>query len=392
MLAEQNTPIYLDHNATTPVDPGVFAAMEPFLKSAFGNPSSVGHSHGHAASVAVERAREQIAETIGARPQEIVFTGSCTEANNLAVLGAARANPEKRHFVTTTIEHPAVLEPAKALEREGWSVTYVAVDENGKVSPDAIAEAITEKTALVSVMAANNEVGTLQPIAAIGALCAAREVLFHTDLAQAIAYIDVNVDRDNIHLASLSAHKAYGPKGMGALYIRSRRPRVRLAPLLFGGGQEKGLRPGTLNVPGIVGMGEAFRLARSRRVEDARMAGSLCGSFKDRLLSAIPGARLNGHPIDRLPNNLSFSIEGVEPLALIRNLHGVISLSAASACATDKIETSHVLLAMFGNTPRARGAFRIAPGRFTTSDELEAAFKAITTEAERLATIARPAA
>lgn len=392
MTAEQNTPIYLDHNATTPVDPSVFTATEPFLKSAFGNPSSVEHSHGHAASVAVERARGQIAETIRGRPQEIVFTGSCTEANNLAILGVARASPEKRHLVTTTIEHPAVLEPAKALEREGWSVTYVAVDENGRVSPDAIAEAITEKTALVSVMAANNEVGTLQPTAAIGAICASRGVLFHTDLAQAIAYVDVDVERDNIHLASLSAHKAYGPKGMGALYVRSRRPRARLAPLLFGGGQEKGLRPGTLNVPGIVGMGEAFRLARSRRAADASRLGSLCGSFKDRLLSAIPGARLNGHPIDRLPNNLSFSIEGVEPLALIRSLRGVVSFSASSACATDKIETSHVLLAMFGNTPRARGAFRIAPGRFTTQDQMEAALNAITTEAVRLAAMARPAA
>ncbi|MGJ5065238.1 cysteine desulfurase family protein [Bradyrhizobium oligotrophicum] len=392
MSAEQKTPIYLDHNATTPVDPSVFAGMEPFLKSMFGNPSSVEHTHGHAASLAVEHAREQVAQTIGAKPQEIVFTGSCTEANNLAVLGVARANPEKRHLVTTTIEHPAVLEPARALEREGWSITYVGVDENGRVSPDAIAEAITEKTALVSVMAANNEVGTLQPIAAIGALCAARGVLFHSDLAQAIAHVDVNVDRDNIHLASLSAHKAYGPKGMGALYIRSRRPRARLVPLWFGGGQEKGLRPGTLNVPGIVGMGEAFRLARARRAPDTSKLGMMCSNFRDRLLSSIPGARLNGHPVDRLPNNLSFSIEGVEPLALIRSLRGVVSFSASSACSTDKIETSHVLLAMFGNTPRARAAFRIAPGRFTAPEEMEAALQAIVTEAARLAAMARPAA
>jgi cysteine desulfurase len=392
MSCEQRSPIYLDHNATTPVDPEVFAAMEPFLRSHFGNPSSVEHAHGHAASVAVERAREQVAETIGARPQEIIFTGSCTEANNLAILGVAKANHEKRHFVTTTVEHAAVLEPARALERQGWSVTYVGVDENGRASPDAIGAAITDETALVSVMAANNEVGTVQPIAAIGALCAARGVLFHSDLAQSVAYLDVQVERDNIHLASLSAHKAYGPKGIGALYVRSRRPRARIAPLTYGGGQEKNLRPGTLNTPGIVGMGEAFRLARTHKLEDGVRLRTWCCAFRDRLLAAIPRVFLNGHPAERLPNNLSFSIESVEPLALIRSLRDKVSFSASSACATDKIETSHVLVAMFGNTRRARSAFRIAPGRFTTSEQMEVALQAIIEEAGRLAAMAQPAA
>ena len=221
MSTAQSSAIYLDHNATTPVDVAVFAAMEPYLKSLFGNPSSIEHGHGHAAAMAVDRARAQVAEAIGASPQDIIFTGSCTEANNLAILGTARAHPQKRHLITTVIEHPAVLEPARALAREGWAITYIPVNENGMVSLDAIAEAITDDTALVSVMAANNEVGTLQPIAAIGALCAARGVLFHSDLAQVIAHIDVDVGRDNIHLASLSAHKAYGPKGVGALYVRS---------------------------------------------------------------------------------------------------------------------------------------------------------------------------
>jgi cysteine desulfurase len=392
MIANHSSPIYLDHNATTPIDPAVFAAMEPFLKSLFGNPSSVEHSHGHVAAIAVDRAREQVADAIGARPQEIIFTGSCTEADNLAILGVAKAHPDKRHLVTTKIEHPAVLEPARALEREGWSVTYIGVDDNGRVSPDAIAEAIMDNTALVSVMAANNEVGTLQPITAIGALCAARGVLFHTDLAQAVCYVDINVERDSIHLASLSAHKAHGPKGVGALYVRSRRPRARIAPLLVGGGQEKGIRPGTLNTAGIVGMGEAFRLARSRRSTDVARMLDLCGDFRDQLLADIPGTHLNGHPVERLPNNLSFSIDGVEPLALIRILRDVVSFSASSACATDKIETSHVLLAMFRDTPRARGAFRIAPGRFTTPDEMKIALQSIVKEAGRLAAMALPAA
>lgn len=392
MSSEQSSAIYLDHNATTPVDPAVFDAMAPYLKSLFGNPSSVEHSHGHAAAIAVDRAREQVAETINARSQEIVFTGSCTEANNLAILGVARAHPDKRHLITTVIEHPAILEPARALEREGWSITYIKVDESGRVSPDAIADAITDQTALVSVMGANNEVGTLQPIKAIGDLCAARGVLFHSDLAQVIAYVNVDVERDNIHLASLSAHKAYGPKGVGALYIRSRRPRARIAPLMFGGGQERGLRPGTLNTAGIVGMGEAFRLARSRRTDEAARLRSLCVDFRDRLLSVVRGVSLNGDPVERLPNNLSFSIEGVEPLALIRSLRDRISFSASSACATDKIETSHVLLAIFGNTPRARGAFRIAPGRFTTPEDMVIAVEALAEEATRLAAMARPAA
>jgi cysteine desulfurase len=380
--------IYLDHNATTPVDPAVFVAMEPYLKTLFGNPSSVEHEHGHAAALAVDRAREHVAKTIGARPQDIVFTGSCTEANNLAVLGVARAQPNKRHLITTRIEHPAVLEPARALEREGWRVTYLEVDEYGRVSPDAVALALTDDTALVSVMAANNEVGTLQPIGAIGALCAARDVLFHSDLAQMIAYRNVDVERDDIHLASLSAHKVYGPKGIGALYVRSRKPRVKIAPLMYGGGQERGLRPGTLNTAAIVGMGEAFELARRRKHEDGTRLRSLCNQFRDELIAAVPGVLLNGHPEERLPNNLSFSMDGIEPLALIRRLRDRISFSASSACATDKVETSHVLLAMFGDVPRARGAFRIAPGRFITEEEMQMGLRMIIKEVGQLRGVA----
>lgn len=385
-------PLYLDHNATTPIDPAVIAAMEPFLREIFGNPASVEHAHGHAAGLAVDRARAQVAEALGAQPREIIFTGSCTEANNLAILGVARAHPDKKHIVTTAIEHPAILEPARALEQDGWRVTYAPVDDTGRVSVATIADAITEETALVSVMAANNEVGTLQPIRAIGELCESRGVLFHSDLAQLVAYCAVDVERDHIHLASLSAHKAYGPKGIGALYMRARKPKARIAPILFGGGQERGLRPGTLNTAAIVGMGEALAIARRSAENDGTRLRAMCDLFRDRLQASLPGARLNGHPAERLANNLSFSIDGVEPLALIRNLRGDLSFSAASACASDKIETSHVLRAMFGDTARARTAFRIAPGRHTSQADMDRALDLILSEAAVLSTFAQPAA
>lgn len=386
------SPTYLDHNATTPLDPAVVAAMEPYLREIFGNPASVEHAHGHTAGLAVERARAQVAEALGAQPKEIVFTGSCTEANNLAIIGVARAHGDKKHIVTSAIEHPAILEPARALERDGWRVTYAPVDEAGRVSVEAIANAITEETSLVSVMAANNEVGTLQPIRAIGEVCEARGVLFHTDLAQVVAYGSVDVERDHIHLASLSAHKTYGPKGIGALYVRARKPKARVAPILFGGGQERGLRPGTLNTAAIVGMGEALSIARRSAAADGQRLRTMCDGFRDRLLASLPTAKLNGHPVERLANNLSFSIEGVEPLALIRNLRADLSFSASSACATDKIETSHVLKAMFGDTARARSAFRIAPGRYTLQTDMDRALELILAEARLLTSFARPAA
>lgn len=369
--------VYLDHNATTPLDPAVWEAMVPYFTTHFGNPSSVEHAHGNEASAAVEHAREQVARAIGARPTEVVFTGSCTEANNLAILGVARAQEGWRHFVTTQVEHPSVLETFRALEREGHRVTYLGVDEYGRVDPDAVAGALADDTVLVSVMAANNEVGTLQPIREIGVICEAVGVLFHSDLAQALAYVPVDVAKAHVHLASVSGHKAYGPKGVGALYLRSRGPRVRIAPVLFGGGQERGLRSGTVNVPLVVGLGEALARAVNQRGIDAERLRASCGALYQRLANA-GGVWLNGHPDERLPNSLSLSAEGVEPLALIRMLRGTVSFSASSACATHEVRTSHVLLAMFGDSWRARQAFRLAPGRFTTEDELDLA-------AERLA-------
>lgn len=382
--------IYLDHNATTPIDPYVIDAMEPYLRDLFGNPSSIEHEHGHVAALAVDRARQQVADSIGARPNEIIFTGSCSEANNLAILGVARAHPEKRHLVVSAIEHPAVIEPARALEKEGWRITYLPVDEMGRVSLASVEAALTTETALVSIMAANNEVGTLQPIRMFGEVCNAHGVLFHTDLAQFMAHGDVDVERDNIHLASLSAHKVYGPKGIGALYVRSRKPRARIAPILFGGGQERGLRPGTLNTAGIVGLGEALSCARRLAKVDGQRLRKMCDAFRDRLQIGISGVQLNGHPTERLANNLSFSIDGVEPLALMRRLREKVSFSASSACATDKIETSHVLKAMFGDTVRARTAFRIAPGRHTSQSDMDRALEEILLEANILQKISPP--
>ena len=382
----RSRPIYLDHNATTPVDPAVLEAMLPFFTEAFGNPSSVDHAYGHEAAGAVEQARAQVARTIGVRPEEIVFTGSCTEANNLAIIGVARALAAPGHFITTAIEHPSVLESFRAIEREGHSVTYLGVDAEGRLDADEVAANITDRTRLVSVMAANNEVGTIQPLRDIGAICEARDILFHSDLAQAAAYLPLNAEQAGFHLASISAHKAYGPKGVGALYVRSRRPRARLAPLVYGGGQERGLRSGTVSTPLVVGMGAALERAQSRRESDADRLRKMTERLATRLCDALDGVWRNGSRDARIPHTLSVSIEGLEPLALMRALRDVVSFSASSACSTREVRTSPVLLAMFGEGWRARQAFRLAPGRFTTEEEVEQAADALVAAAERLRT------
>lgn len=364
-------PIYLDHNATTPADPRVVEAMIPYFTGVFGNPSSVEHAHGHAAQGAVAEARSRVARALGARDNEIVFTGSCTEANNIAILGSARAQPDRRHLITSAVEHPAVLEPMRELARQGYELTVLPVDQFGRVDPDQLAVTLRDDTLLVSVMGANNEVGTVQPLAEIGALCEARGALFHTDLAQLMAHGSFDVAANNVHLASVSGHKAYGPKGVGALYARSRGPRARLAAIGFGGSQERGLRSGTLNVPLIVGLAEALAIcAKEGRAEGERLT-AMCRDFGDRITASVDGVQLNGHPTERIPGNCSLSIAAVEPLALMHRLRDVASFSASSACSTDKVETSHVLLAMFGDTPRARQAFRVSPGRFTTAAEMD---------------------
>ena len=378
MSSQLPVPIYLDHNATTPVDPAVLEAMLPFFQSEFGNPSSSHHRHGNRAQDAVSKARGKIAKALGARESEIVFTSGCTEANNIALLGAARARPEKTHLITSAIEHPAVLEPLRSLVAEGFELTEVRPDETGRISPESIEREIRPETGLVSIMGANNEVGTTQPIAEIGAICEARDVIFHSDLAQVMAHRTVDVAKEHIHLASISGHKAYGPKGIGALYVRSRSPRIRLQPIVLGGGQEKGLRSGTLNVPLIVGLGEAIEHAgRLAEKEEARL-DELCENFFAKVSKTINGVTRNGHPTERIAGLVSLSIDGVEPFALMQRLNSIASFSASSACSTNSVETSHVLLAMFGDSPRARTAFRVSPGRYTTEAEMSLFADALT--------------
>ncbi|HEV2680599.1 MAG TPA: cysteine desulfurase family protein [Rhodanobacter sp.] len=377
-------PIYLDHNATTPLDPTVFEAMRPYFLEHFGNPSSVEHIYGLTAATAVERAREQVARAINADAGEIVFTGSCTEADNLAILGVARAAKASGHFITSQIEHPAVLEAFRQLEKEGHAVTYLPVDEVAQIRLEELEAAFRPNTLMVSIMGGNNEVGTLQPLADIGRLCASKGALFHSDLAQLPAYVAIDVKKMGLHLASFSAHKAYGPKGVGALYVGRQRPRIKLEPLLWGGGHERSLRPGTLNTPMIVGMGESMELANRRLAKTIGLVTTNREKLRDRLLTSVDGIELNGHPTNRLPSNLSLSIDGVEPLALMRLLRNEIAFSASSACSTHEVKTSHVLLAMFGDVARARGAFRLSPGRFTTGTEVETAAEAITAGVSRL--------
>jgi len=377
-------PIYLDHNATTPMDPRVVEAMLPYFTEHFGNPSSVEHVYGAFAANAVEAARAKIAGAIGAQSAEIVFTGSCTEANNLAIIGAVRATKKQQRLVTTQIEHPAVLESFRQLEREGHQVTYLSVDGIGLVRLDELENALKAGVYLVSIMGANNEVGTLQPLAEAARLCAANGALLHADLAQMPSYFPLDMRELGLDLASFSGHKIYGPKGVGALYVRRRRPRTQLEPLTWGGGHERGLRNGTLNTPLIVAMGEAMAIAGKECQKNARTVAATRDILRKHLTEALPGLVVNGHPTKRLPSNLSVSIDGIEPLGLIRLLRGDIAFSASSACSTEDVKTSHVLLAMFGDTPRAQRAFRLSPGRSTTPREIQQASKHILEGVARL--------
>lgn len=370
-------PIYLDSNATTPVDARVLKAMLPWFSDAFGNPSSVEHAYGAEAASGIERAREQVAQAIGARSSEVVFTGSCTEADNLAIVGTVRAAGGIRHIVSTAIEHPAVLESLRELEREGHRITIVNVDESGVVRLDELEAAVRDGAFLVSVMGANNEVGTLQPLAAIGRFCQASGALFHSDLAQLPAYARIQVEELGLDLASFSGHKVYGPKGVGALYVRRRRPRIAVSPLTWGGGQEKGIRSGTVNTPLVVAFGEAMALAAKDWKADCARVKALRDTMRDQLLRDVPGVLVNGHPDRRLANNLSVSVEGIEPLALMRLLRQTVAFSASSACSTESFVTSHVLLAMWGDGQRSRQAFRVSPGRFTTEQEVNLATAAL---------------
>jgi cysteine desulfurase len=366
--------IYLDHHATTPVAPSVVEAMLPFFTEQFGNPSSTQHVFGLEARAAVDEARARIAALIGANPQEIVFTSGATESDNLAIRGVARGLASRgRHIVTSAIEHSAVLEPCRSLQREGFEVTEVGVGADGLVSAEAVAAALRPETILVSVMAANNEVGTLQPVEAIGALCRERGVLFHTDAVQAVGHLPVDVSRWSADLVSISAHKMYGPKGVGALYVRrDRKPRVRLQPQAEGGGQERGTRSGTLNVPGIVGFGAAAALATEFLAGDGP---DRIRRLRDRLLSAlregIEGVDVNGAVAPRLPGNLHVSIPRAEAETLILSLGRQIALSSGAACAEAGGKGSHVLRAMGLPDEKVYTSLRFGIGRYNTDAEID---------------------
>jgi len=369
-------PIYLDNHATTPVDPKVVEAMLPYFSEYFGNPSSITHHYGWEAEAGVKKAREIIAESINASPEEIIFTSGATEANNLAIKGIAENYfNQGRHIITLATEHHAVLDPCEYLEKLGFEVTYLPVEKDGLINLETLEKSLREDTILVSIMAANNEIGVLQPLAEIGELCRDRGVFFHTDAAQALGKIPLDVQGMQIDVMSLTAHKLYGPKGIGALYVRRRNPRVRLAAQLHGGGQEKGLRSGTLYPPQIVGFGEAVRLA----LEERETEGKRQKELRDRLweqLQQLDEVYLNGHPSQRLPGNLNVSFAGVDGAALLLGLQNQIAVSSGSACSTTSTAPSHVLTALGRSQDLAYASLRFGLGRFTTEAEIEMAGKA----------------
>jgi cysteine desulfurase len=390
-------PVYLDHHATTPVDSRVLEAMTPYFTQSFGNPSSRGHVLGWEAEAAVDAARAQVAAAMGASEKEIVFTSGATESNNLAILGAARMHGRGR-VVTATTEHPAVLDTCRQLEREGFSVTYLTPERTGEVPPGRVREALTDDTILVSLMLANNEIGTIQAIAQIGAICRERGVLFHTDAVQGFGKVPFDVQATSVDLASVSAHKIYGPKGVGALYVRSRHPRVRLQPLLFGGGQERGVRSGTLNVPGIVGLGRAAELAVAAMPEEAPRLRTLRARLHDGIVPRLDSVTLNGPPLpgiapdgsladgaveSRLPANLNLSFAGVDGEALLVSLKDV-AVSSGSACTSASLEPSHVLRAIGVPDDLAHASIRFGLGRWTTAEEIDFAAAAVVRSVERL--------
>ncbi|MEM9540695.1 MAG: aminotransferase class V-fold PLP-dependent enzyme [Cyanobacteria bacterium P01_E01_bin.42] len=366
-----NYPIYLDCHATTPVDRRVIEAMLPYFTERFGNPASINHAYGWEAEAAVKQARETIAKSIGSGPEEIIFTSGATEANNLAIKGVAEAYYTKgRHILTVATEHRAVLDPCLYLQKLGFEITFLPVEKDGVLNLDTFEKAIRPDTILASVMAANNEIGILQPLAEIGAICRKHEVLFHSDAAQAIAKIPLDVEEANIDLMSLTAHKVYGPKGIGALYVRRRNPRVQLAAQIHGGGQEREMRSGTLYPPQIVGFGKAVELARREREAERERVQRL----RDRLwqqLQQLEGIHLNGCSDRRLAGNLNISVEGVDGSALLLGLQSVAALSSGSACTSTKTTPSHVLKALGHPDDLAYASLRFGIGRFNTEAEID---------------------
>ena len=366
-----NLPVYMDHHATTPLDPRVLEAMLPYLREKFGNAASCTHSYGWDAEAAVEKARKQIAQLINARPEEIIFTSGATESDNLAIKGAARANrPRGNHIVTLAIEHHAVLDACRRLEVEGFKVTYVPVNLDGMLSLEGFEQALTDQTILASVMAANNEIGAVEPICEIGKLCRERGILFHTDAVQAIGKIEMDVEAMSIDMLSISAHKIYGPKGVGALYVRQNDPRLKLTPLLDGGGHERGLRSGTLNVPGIVGLGRACEICRQEMSAEPDRLRALRDRLKAGILNSLDGVTLNGSMEHRLPNNLNLSFAGVDAESFLMALKDV-ALSSGSACNSAGDSPSYVLQALGVSEDVAASSIRFGLGRFNTEEEVD---------------------
>lgn len=370
-------PIYLDYNATTPVDPRVFDAMRPYFTETFGNAASTSHAFGRVAQDAVVRARNQVAallnveqdERQGAR--EIIWTSGATESNNLAIKGVAATYRDKgRHLITQTTEHKAVLDPCQRLESEGFEVTWLPTNRYGRVCAEQVAEAIRPDTILVSIMVANNETGTIQPIHDIGAVCRARGVFFHTDATQAVGKVRIDVEADTIDLLSLSAHKLYGPKGCGALFVRRKGPRVRLAPLIDGGGHERGYRSGTLNVPGIVGLGAACEIAREGMPAESRRLAALRDTLESTILSSLDRVFVNGDTFHRLPNVSNLSFADADGSSILRGLDD-IAVSSGSACTSASLQASHVLRAMGLSDDLAYNSIRFSLGRFTSEAEVE---------------------
>ena len=377
--------IYFDHAATTPTRGEVIEAMLPYYRQGWGNPSSL-HASGREAAEGMEHARQQLAELLGALPDEIVFTGSGTEADNQALIGTSIAQQKKGdHIITSQIEHHAILHTAQFLEKHGLKVTYLPVDSHGLVDPEDMRKAITEKTILVSIMHANNEIGTVQPIAEIGAICREREVLFHTDAVQTVGHVPIDVREMNVDLLSLSAHKLYGPKGVGALFVRTG---VRIAPLLHGGGHERGRRSSTENVAGIVGLGEAARLAAEELEWESKHNRELRDRLIQGVLDNVPDSLLTGHPTQRLPNNASVCVHYVEGESMLLNLDMEgIAASSGSACTSGSLEASHVLLAIGLPHDLAHGSLRLSVGRDNTTQEVDRFLEVFPPIVEKLRTI-----
>ncbi|WP_419905993.1 IscS subfamily cysteine desulfurase [Kiloniella sp.] len=381
-------PIYLDYQATTPTDPRVVEAMLPFFSESFGNPHSVDHAYGWEAEEVVDKARQQIADVIGADPREIIFTSGATESNNLAIKGLAhflRDNPKgavRNRIVTSTVEHKCVLESVSRLEREGFEVIRLPVDINGLVDMEALSDAVTEATALVSIMAVNNEIGVIQHLSRIGEICKAAGAKFHTDAAQAVGKIPLDVNKMQIDLMSISGHKIYGPKGIGALYVR-RRPRIRLEPLIDGGGQERGLRSGTLATPLCVGLGAAAQYANEEMFTEYDRLSSLSRRFQDGLKARLDGVSFNGDPEQRIPGNLNVTFEGISGAELMKSVPD-LALSMGSACTSADLDPSYVLKALGLNEDQAMSSLRIGLGRFTTEGEVNQAIDLLSTAVDKL--------